>query len=303
MLARTARAMRIIAVLAVLVLLAACSTTTSAETGADGSTQDQGQASGATADEFVSTALVAVLDDGEVLFIDQQTEAPYYPTLPEGQVFGTDGERLGDGELASGNVVRVTGNGIMLESYPGQYPGITKVEVTDEGTPESLEPYRTLLAELVVERDPSEPPSATVRWRTDSVTSALFPITCGFTWSFEQGGQTVTTIADAMHPTQIDANDLPGMTVAETTEVSVSFGEPAVSAQVERWSESDISAAAEKAGSIQSVNPDDLASDAVEVTVTDDGTLELVAEPGYRYALTVTFEAGTVTYVFTSGGA
>ena len=40
--------------------------------------------------------------------------------------------RMTDEEaLVAGNIVQVTGNGIMLESYPGQYPGITKVEVIE----------------------------------------------------------------------------------------------------------------------------------------------------------------------------
>ena len=72
-------------------------------------------------DEFVSTAMVVTFGDGEVLFVDQETGTPYYPTLPEGTP-----------ELTAGNIVRVSGNGIMLESYPAQYPGITDVEVIEE---------------------------------------------------------------------------------------------------------------------------------------------------------------------------
>ena len=62
---------------------------------------------GSAMDEFVSTAMAVTFGDGKILFVDQDTETPYYPTLPEDAP-----------ELTAGNIVRVTGNGIMLESYP-----------------------------------------------------------------------------------------------------------------------------------------------------------------------------------------
>lgn len=45
----------------------------------------------------------------------------------------------------AGNIVQVTGNGIMLESYPGQYPGITKVEVIETGSPADAEQYADIV--------------------------------------------------------------------------------------------------------------------------------------------------------------
>mgnify|MGYP000632865788 CR=1 FL=1 len=47
-------------------------------------------------DEFVSTAMVVTFGDGEILFVDQENESPYYPTLPEDAP-----------ELTAGNIVRV----------------------------------------------------------------------------------------------------------------------------------------------------------------------------------------------------
>lgn len=110
---------------------------------------------GSPAEEHVSTALVAWASGDQVLFVDQATESPYLPTLPEDAP-----------ELAAGNVVRVTGNGIMLESYPAQYPGITQVEVIEEGTPEDAERYADLVARLCPPKDPAEPPSAAVEYQT-----------------------------------------------------------------------------------------------------------------------------------------
>ena len=52
---------------------------------------DQGEE--ATMDEFTSTALVVAARDGQVLLVDQETETPYYPTLPEGAPAREDAER------------------------------------------------------------------------------------------------------------------------------------------------------------------------------------------------------------------
>lgn len=297
MLARTARTTtRLALALVALLALGACSINISATTQGDDAEQDR-SVDTATG-EYVSTALVAEAGDS-VLFIDQDTETPYVPTLPEGQVFGADGEQIDGGDLEVGNVVRVTGNGIMLESYPGQYPGIAKVEVIDEGSPESIEPYEDILAQITAERDPSEPPGAFVEYRTDhAVVSVLLP-TFGYTWSFEENGETQTVIADAAHPVQCEAADLNDVSVGETAEVTVGFDEPALGAVVERWSEAEISTAAEAAGSVLDINPDDLAAETSAVTADGDGALSLTVEPGYRYSLTVEFEAGTVTYAFT----
>lgn len=304
MLARTARTTRLIpalavfAALAALLALGACSATSPANGSSEGSATEQNRSVDTATDGTVSTALVAEVDGG-ILFIGQDSGEPYVPTLPEGQIFDVDGEQIDEGDLRVGNVVRVTGNGVMLESYPGQYPGITKVEVIDEGSPENLEPYEELLAELVSERDPAEPPGAIVEYRSDSAVVSVILPTYGYTWSFEQDGGTQTTIADAPHPTQYDADELNDVAVDAPTEVTVICDEAATGAVVERWSETDISQAAEAAGSAQALDTSELTAQEVDAELADDGTLTLTVEPGYRYSLTVEFDAGTVTYAFT----
>lgn len=222
---------------------------------------------GSAMDEFVSTAIVVTFDDGEVLFVDQDSESPYYPTLPEGAP-----------ELTAGNIVRVTGNGIMLESYPGQYPGITKVEVIEEGTPADAEKYDELVAEIWQPKDPTEPPYASVEYATDLAVVSLVPTTCGYTWTYEEDDEEQTVAVDAPHPTQLEADELPDARVDGPTEVTVSFDVEMTELVVSRWSEDAL----------------DVEGEPVEA---EDGTF--IVEPGYRYAFFATFDAGGATYVFT----
>ena len=223
---------------------------------------------GAEMDEFVSTAMVVTLGNGELLFVDQDTETPYYPTLPENAP-----------ELAAGNVVRVSGNGIMLESYPAQYPGITSVEVVEEGTPADAEKYDELAAQLWQPKDPAEPPYASVEYTTDLAAVSLMPTSCGYIWTYEQDGEEQTVAVDTLAPTDYAADELADASLKEPAQVTVSFDVDATGIEVTRWSEDALDAEGEK----------------VEV----EG-LSFTAEPGYRYAILATFDAGKVTYAFTA---
>lgn len=274
------------AALALVLLATGCKAQTQEAPAADAG-QDEAPAATEPADEFTSTAMVVTLSDGQVLFVDQETETPYYPTLPEDAP-----------ELTAGDVVRVTGNGIMLESYPGQYPGITKVEVVEEGAPEDAEKYADLVSQLDASRDPVDPPYATVEYRTADAIVSLFPLTCSSTWTFERDGETQTVTTDAPHPIQYEAEGMPEATVDGPTEVTASFDEPAVYVDVTRYLEADISEAAAATGSVHELSASDVIGETIDAQLADGG-VTLTVEPGYRYALEVSFEQGIAMYVFT----
>lgn len=238
-------------------------------------------------DGMTSTAMVVTLGNGQLLFVDQETGSPYFPTLPEGSP-----------ELEAGNVVRVTGNGIMLESYPAQYPGIYEVEVVEEGSPEDAEKYADLVAQLDANRDPADPPAATVEYAADGNVTSISPMVCASIWTFEQDGKTQAVTTDAPHPVQYEADGMPALSVDATAEVTARFDEPATGASATRYRESDIAAAARAAGTVRDVDPSTVAGEAMDATVAD-GVVRLTVAPGYRYALEVGFDAGTATYVFT----
>ena len=226
---------------------------------------------GAEKDEFVSTAMVVTLGNGEVLFVDQDTESPYYPTLPEDAP-----------ELTAGNIVRVTGNGIMLESYPAQYPGITSVEVVEEGTPADAEKYDELAAQLWQPKDPAEPPLASLEYTTELAATSVMLGTYGYTWTYEEGGSEQTVTVDAPHPTQLEAAELSDARVDGPTEVTVTFDVPCTAAGIVRWPEDELEAAAEAAGSAQAVEVGSVEGDTWTVDDREivDGNVVFTVEPG-----------------------
>ena len=241
--------------------------------------------------EFVSTAMVVTFGDGEVLFVDQETGTPYYPTnMPSDAP-----------ELAAGNIVRVTGNGIMLESYPAQYPGITDVEVIEEGTPADAEKYDELVTQIWQPKDPSEPPLASLEYTTELAATSVMLGSYGYTWSYEENGSEQTVTSDAPHPTQLEAAELSDARVDGPTEVTVTFDVPCTAAGIVRWPEDELEAAAEAAGSAQAVEIGSVEGDAW--TVDDrkivDGNVVFTVEPGWRYVVEAYFDGGEAVYAFT----
>lgn len=250
--------------------------------------------------EFEGTAMVLRLGDDSLLFVDRDTETPFVPTaIDDAEIIGIDGATAAPEDLEPGNIVRITGNGIMLESYPGQYPGITLVEVIDEGTPEDAEAYDELVAQLWNEPDPSQPASASLDYTTDLAAVSLMPLTNGYTWSFKEDGRMRTVVADVPHPTQISRDDIPDARIDGAVEATLALDRPARSVSVTRWSEDDIAAAAEKAGSPSDIDADALSGEQVECALVDSAATFTI-EPGWRYCAKVTFDEGTVSYVFTT---
>lgn len=223
----------------------------------------------ATDGEFANTAMVVTFGDGEILFVDQDTDTPYFPTLPEGTP-----------ELTAGNIVRVTGNGIMLESYPGQYPGITNVEVIKEGTPADAEKYTDIVAEIWQPKDPAELPYASVEYTTELAAASVMLPALSYVWNFEQDGEAHTIAEDAQQPNQVASESLPDVRIDSPTEVTANFDVNTTSVSVKRWSEGALNSEGE----------------AVQVSADE---LSFAVEPEYRYAIFATFEQGEATYAFT----
>lgn len=146
--------------------------------------------------------------------------------------------------------------------------------------------------------DPADAPYATLTYEADGQIQTAYPLTCSSTWTFEQDGERMTVTTDAPHPVQYAADGMPAVEVFEPTEVTVSFEAPAVYVDATRYLEEDITAAAEAAGSVHSISASDVTGEIIDAQI-EDGAVRLTVEPGYRYALEVSFEDGIAMYVFT----
>ena len=113
-------------------------------------------------------------------------------TYRRGELYDEDGEKITQGRSEQRDVLNIWGNGVIAESYPAQYNGITKMERTEQSNQEYIDRYGHYLEELFVEKDPSELPYLNVCY-TDELADAtvMIPDPLSYTWTYadESGGE------------------------------------------------------------------------------------------------------------------
>ena len=60
-----------------------------------------------------------------------------------------NGKKLTEEDMTDGDVYLIYGDSIMLESFPGQYPGITKMVRKEQGNQEKADQYRQELSSMM----------------------------------------------------------------------------------------------------------------------------------------------------------
>lgn len=271
------------------------STDTNADgAGRDGNTGsgDAKQGGGTDSGDVTSTAMVAYANGDQVLFVDQDTQTPYFPTNIDDARIIYNGQEIDEDDLVAGNIVKVTGNGAMLESYPGQYPGITQVEVIEQGSPADAEQYADIVDTVFAAPDQSQVPSGNLNYKTSDgdVSVMLDPYEFEWQWKTEDG-QTSSAQADG---SIADENGFlnkgfPDARIGETVDAAIAFSVNPTSVEIERTP-------LVKGGDAR-INP--VAEDEkVPCTLGDDGAIALQIEANYLYEIAVDFPQGEADYAF-----
>lgn len=291
---------------ALLLALSGCITTNpqngdgsqSADPAQNRSTKEEPSQDSAQGD-VVSTAMVVYNDGKTVLFVDQDTGSLYYPTLtgttgdPDDVLRGLDGDDIDLDELAVGNIVRVTGNGIMLESYPGQYPGITKVEVIERGNPSDADQYTEEISQVIVTPDPADVPSSYVEYTTDMAQASVLMEAYEYEWVVPQNGDR-----------KAGEQELEGSADDRQGVIKEGINDARISGPVEAlvgFSVAPTNVVVERTPLVNTSTPaiDPRAEDQlVPVTVQADGSVTFTIEPNYLYEIDADFSQGEASYAF-----
>lgn len=239
-----------------------------------------------------STALVVFANGNDVLFVDQHTETPYFPTIPAEGITALDGSVITADDLEVGNVVAVTGNDIMLESYPGQYPGITSIRVIQKGDPSDAEQYSSIVDQVFAPVDPTSTPTGSVSYRTDMANTTLLLEPYSYQWASGADGQDVVA-ADGWFADDngLIAEGTPDAIIAEATEATAAFDRGFQSLEVNRW---PLSADSDGRKHMDLTAP----QQPVDHTTEESGTAAFTIEPGYAYSLSVKFANGEASFAF-----
>lgn len=232
------------------------------------------------------TWLLADRDNGTVF----TTEIPLDLT-------DANGKKISSDVLKAADYIDVYGDGIMLQSYPGQYPGVNKMVVTGEGTEDELKQYQDVIDMVFAEPDASEVPSAGVVYSSSlGQTMSLMSGPANYTWTAPSGDSetdssednTVTACGSAVM--QWDSLEKMAMDAGKT-DFTVSCDLAPDNVTVRRWSADQYPAG----------DDDNYDASAEDVTVekNDDGEFVIKdVEPDYVYEVTIDWEYGDAQYGF-----
>lgn len=247
--------------------------------------EQNGEISDSTAEPM--RAVYLKNDQGD-LFVDLDTETPFTGTIPE-EILDEDGQPVAEEAMETGDVFLVYGNGIMLESYPGQYPGITKLERQERANREYAEKYQELLDQFYQAPDTSEPPQLSVEYRQPDAVVNVNIARGSYQWSVEKdNGETEATVADSAHVLEWK-DELIDLVLAEDTELTLIFDRQPQSVEVVCWPVSE----RREVGTSQGY-PE---GETVEVSETEE-KVTLVGRPGLVYRVKACWEQGEAEYGF-----
>lgn len=221
-------------------------------------------------EEQVMKAIYITFGEDQCVFIEPETETVFYATFPE-EIYDISGKKITKEELVGGNLIEITGNGVMAESFPGQYHGVTKMEIIDEGSPADADQYQYIIDQIYQEPDLSLPPDLSISYKTDIAAVSIM----------------ASTSADDSHI--LKWTDLIDAIIMEPTVMDLNFSRMPSAVSVERYPEEMW-----LSGEISS---EELAGEIVEVAEVDEGW-EITAEPGYVYLINALWEQGEKEYGF-----
>lgn len=237
--------------------------------------------------------------EGAYVMVDMENGTVFTVQMPD-EIFNTKGDLIQPADLQRGNILDVYGNGVMAESYPGQYMGVTEIHVVEEGNPLDADQYQNIIDELYSEPDPSQIPSLSASYTTELAAVTVFIPNGSYSWYYEnENGERTGEEADHAHVLMWADEWLGDVSIGEPVDVELVFDHMPKEVQVSRWE-----VQYQNNQEYVNQNPD---GEAVEVT-TDEETVTssvntttkwiLKAEPGYVYRVNAVWDNRTVEYGF-----
>lgn len=229
-------------------------------------------------------------ENGNNIFVSLENDMPFTGKIPQEELYDEEGKKITEQDLNNGDVLDIYGNGIMAQSYPAQYHGITKIERTEQTNQKYIQEYGHYLDELFPEKDPAQLPYLNVCY-TDELASAavMIPEALSYTWTYEENGESRTITTDAPHVLQTEPTEVTKLSEPMTMELE--FDEKPESVQILSWDDSLLEQYQDSAAEIPEGTP-------VEVQENEKGNTEFTAQPGCVYLVQGQWENGTVDYGF-----
>ena len=239
---------------------------------------------------YTMQAVYLKKEDGNNIFVELENDMPFTGKIPQEELYDENGEKITEQDLNNGDVLNIYGNGIMTQSYPGQYNGISKIERTEQENQEYIEEYSHFLDEFFVEKEPSQRPELNVCYTDDlAAVTVMIPEALGYTWTYEENGESNTITTDAPHILQTNPTEVTKL--SEPMKMELMFDAKPESVQILSWEDSLLGQYQDRADQIPDGTP-------VEVQENEEGNPEFTAQPGCVYLVQGQWENGTADYGF-----
>lgn len=249
--------------------------------------------------EQTTSALFIGSDGKTMLLVDTQNQTPFTTAFPEDGVIGIDGSTIGVDDLMPGNIVNVVGDGIMLESYPGQYPGVTSITVINEGSRDDVAEYEDLLISVFSPVDDTSVPAGFFEYESDYGRTTIALEAYKYDWygSNAETSNALTLNGSFADDSGILDNIVNSALLTGSVEGTLSFDRNFQSMELER---TPVTASDEPGADGANAMRVDLKAtqSPVPFEVTDNGVSTFKVEPGYLYNITVKFAHGEASYAF-----
>lgn len=188
-----------------------------------------------TEENKVVEGLVMTYGEEEIIFVDPSVNSLFYAAMPDNEIYDKNGEKITIEELGDGDKLAFYGNGIVMESYPPQYPQITKVVRQKKGTKEDIASYQELLDEFYQEPDPMEVPFLNIEYRTQNAIVSALTGQLSYTWTAEnKDGEEETVTACGLHILEAQGMERQNFDT-DTKEVTLHFSKSPNEVKVTRW--------------------------------------------------------------------
>ena len=239
---------------------------------------------------YTMQAVYLKKEDGNNIFVELENDMPFTGKIPQEELYDENGEKITEQDLNNGDVLNIYGNGVMAQSYPAQYHGITKIERTEQENQEYIEEYSHFLDEFFVEKEPSQRPELNVCYTDDlAAVTVMIPEALGYTWTYEENGESNTITTDAPHILQTNPTEVTKL--SEPMKMELMFDVKPESVQILSWEDSLLGQYQDSANQIPDGTP-------VEVQENEEGNPEFTAQPGCVYLVQGQWENGTADYGF-----
>lgn len=83
------------------------------------------------------------------VFVDMENGTIFTAPVPEAGIYNKNGTLVKDDVLENGDTVKIYGDGMMAESFPGQYNGVTKIQRTGRASLEETQKYMDMVEEAL----------------------------------------------------------------------------------------------------------------------------------------------------------